>query len=94
MIYIAKTPQTLFDIQNRDGLIESKWQVRISPDGVRYRWDGSNIVEVDVICNEEGSKYEHGRTITLNTNGGSWDEQRVINEVLAYLGENFEHGTT
>lgn len=90
MIYTTKQPQTLFDIQNVDGLIESNWMVRISPDGVRYKWDGTNRVDVDVLINEVGSKFQHGRTIQLNTNGGSWDEQRVVNEVLSYLGDNFE----
>jgi len=90
MIYKAKTEQTIFDIRNKKGLISSKWEARISPNGVRYRWDGSNIVEVDLVLKEEGAKFEHGRTLTLNTNGGSWDEQRVISEVLNALGENFE----
>lgn len=90
MIYQSKSPQTIFDIQNREGLIEANWRVQISPDGVRYKWDGSNIVEVDLLINEVGSKFQHGRTAILNTNGGSWDEQRVVNEVLKYLGDNFE----
>lgn len=90
MNYQTKTPQEIFDIQNADGMITANFHVKISPNGVRYRWDGSNIVDVDLLVNEVGSKFQHGRTIQLNTNGGSWDEQRVINEVLNYLGDNFK----
>lgn len=86
MILKSKKEQTLFDISNTEGLIESIFTVEVIR--VAYDWI-KDVANIELSIKEDKSKYDHVRSIEIIAEN-ELTVSDIKSEVLNYFGDNFE----
>ena len=81
MKYKANKEVTLFNIKDLDGLIASKFEVKVSK--AAYDWI-KNIVIIELAIKEDGAKFMHVRSFEIPADGEVTSND-VEERVLDYL---------